>query len=199
MPWCMCQRTKKQTRMCILNCSVLSSWSCRSCMLVTISKKNGIFQKLVSGMSNSSRGTISCTRVLTPHSIAHVYQHIHAGVIFQHQSPFIFFTYNSKRTRIWQFHAQNKKLYFRSEKAFRMWKCFFVILQVRIPVAGASQETRVESHPPYSNQQGTLHTDNMKQKPASRAVMFRVHVAWGLRLLSCLCLVKLMPTLQSLC
>ena len=25
---------------------------------------------------------------------------------------------------------------------------FFVILQVQIPVAGASQETRVESHPP---------------------------------------------------
>ena len=105
-------------------------------------------------MSNSSRGTISCTRVLAPHSIAPIYQHIHAGVIFQRQrqSPCIFFTYNSKRTRIWRFHAQNKKLYFRSEMAFRMWKCFFVILQVRIPVAGESQETRVESHPLYKQE-----------------------------------------------
>ena len=32
--------------------------------------------------------------------------------------------------------------------AFRLWKCFFLILQVRILVAGASQECRVESHPP---------------------------------------------------
>ena len=67
------------------------------------------------------------------------------GVIFQRQSPFIFFTYNSKRTRIWQFHAQNKKLNFRSEIDVNL---FFLILQVRIAVAGASQKTRVGSHPP---------------------------------------------------
>jgi hypothetical protein len=40
--------------------------------------------------------------------------------------------------------------------AFRMWKCFFVILQVRISVAGASQETRLESHPPYNLSVGLL-------------------------------------------
>jgi hypothetical protein len=34
---------------------------------------------------------------------------------------------------------------------------FFLILQVRISVAGASQETRVESHPPYN--QGLLITN----------------------------------------
>ena len=33
--------------------------------------------------------------------------------------------------------------------AFRDVKMFFFILQVRISVAGASQKTRVRSHPPY--------------------------------------------------
>jgi hypothetical protein len=40
-------------------------------------------------MSNTSRGTILCTWLLTPPSIASINPHIHTGYIFQPQSAFI--------------------------------------------------------------------------------------------------------------
>ena len=79
-------------------------------------------------MSNTARGTILCTWVLTLPLlfISLTNPHIHTGVIFQRQSPFIFFTYNSKRTRIWQFHAQNKKFNFDPKWRAGCGNVFFV-------------------------------------------------------------------------
>jgi hypothetical protein len=94
-------------------------------MICLSSNKNDLFRKLVSSMSNSSRGTIICTRVLTPLLLC-LSIHTFTQVLSFSAVPLFFCTYNSKRTRDWQFHAQNKKLYVWSEMAFRMWNGLFL-------------------------------------------------------------------------
>ena len=108
-------------------------------------------------MSNSSRGTIPFNRMLDPPSISAMKTHNQTDVIFQRQSTFFSSPIIANEREFWQFHAQNNKLYFRSEMAFRMWKCSFLILQVRILVAGSSQKTRLESQPPTKCKQSEVH------------------------------------------